>query len=214
MSQRNVAWLVDRIKELQEKAMAPHSSTLAWKIPGAEEPGRLQSMGSWRVRNEWATSLSVFTFMHWRRKWQPTPVFLPGGSQGQGSLVSCRLWGCTESDTTEATAAAAAEMNNLLYKMRSVMIMLILQMRKLRQRKKWNMNYHTLINAKIKTHITSEHNDQPHYPDWLIFMALPIFPRAPGGRVLSQFEVNHPPPAFPRETTLHSWLGFRRQKLP
>ena len=41
--------------------------------------------------------------MHWRRKWQPTPVFLPGESQGQGSLVGCRLWGCTELDTTEAT---------------------------------------------------------------------------------------------------------------
>ena len=48
-------------------------------------------------------SLSLFTFMHWRRKWQPTPVFLPGESQGWGSLVRCRLWGCTESDTTEAT---------------------------------------------------------------------------------------------------------------
>ena len=46
--------------------------------------------------------------MHWRRKWQPTPVFLPGESQGQGSLVGCRLWGRTESDTTEVTAAAAA----------------------------------------------------------------------------------------------------------
>ena len=45
--------------------------------------------------------------MHWRRKWQPTPVFLPGESQGQGSLVGCRLWGRTESDTTEVTAAAA-----------------------------------------------------------------------------------------------------------
>ena len=45
----------------------------------------------------------TFPFMHWRRKWQPTPVFLPGDSQGQGSLVDCRLWGHTESDTTEAT---------------------------------------------------------------------------------------------------------------
>ena len=45
----------------------------------------------------------TFTFMHWRRKWQPTPVFLPGESQGWGSLVGCRLWGHTESDTTEAT---------------------------------------------------------------------------------------------------------------
>ena len=38
-----------------------------------------------------------------RKKWQPTPVFLPRESQGRGSLVGCRLWGCTESDTTEAT---------------------------------------------------------------------------------------------------------------
>ena len=49
------------------------------------------------------TRLSDFTFMHRRRKWQPTPVFLPGESQGQRSLVGCRLWGRTESDTTEAT---------------------------------------------------------------------------------------------------------------
>ena len=86
-----------------EKAMAPHSSTLAWKIPWMEEPSRPQSMGSLRVRHDRATSLSLFTFMHWRRKWQPTPVFLPGESQGRGSLVGCRLWGRTESDTTEAT---------------------------------------------------------------------------------------------------------------
>ena len=86
-----------------EKAMATHSSTLAWQIPWTEEPGRLQSMGSLGVGHDWATSLSLFTFMHWRRKWQPTPVFLPGGSQGQGSLVGCHLWGCTELDTTEVT---------------------------------------------------------------------------------------------------------------
>ena len=47
------------------------------------------------------TSLSLFTFMHWRRKWQPPPVFLPGKSQGQRSLVGCTLWGCMESDMTE-----------------------------------------------------------------------------------------------------------------
>ena len=76
-----------------EKAMAPHSSTLAWKIPWAEEPGRLRSTGSLTVGHDWVTSLSLFTFMHWRRKWQPTPVFLPGESQGRGSLVGCRLWG-------------------------------------------------------------------------------------------------------------------------
>ena len=77
--------------------MAPHSSTLAWKIPWAEEPGRLQAMGSRRVGHDWATSLSLFPFMGWRRKWQSTPVFLPGESQGWGSLVGCRLWGRTGS---------------------------------------------------------------------------------------------------------------------
>ena len=56
-----------------------------------------------RIGRDWATSLSLFTFIHWRRKWQPTPVFLPGESQGRGSLVGYRLWGRTESDTTEAT---------------------------------------------------------------------------------------------------------------
>ena len=88
---------------ISEKAMAPHSSTLAWRIPWTEEPGGLQSMGSLRVGHDWVTSLLLFTFMHWRRKWQPAPVFLPGESQGQGSLVGCRLWGCTESDMTEVT---------------------------------------------------------------------------------------------------------------
>ena len=83
--------------------LVTHSSTLAWKIPWTEEPGRLQSMGSLLVGHDWATSLSLFTFMHWRRKWQPTPVSLPGESQGRGSLVSHRLWGRTKSDTTEAT---------------------------------------------------------------------------------------------------------------
>ena len=86
-----------------EKAMAPHSSTPAWKIPWMEEPGRLQSMGSLRVRHHLVTSLSLFTFMHWRRKWHPTPVFSPGKSQGWGSLVGFHLWGHTESDTTEVT---------------------------------------------------------------------------------------------------------------
>ena len=53
---------------------------------------------SWTQLNDF-----TFTFMHWRRKWQPTPVFLPGESQGQGSLVGCRLWGRTELDMTEVT---------------------------------------------------------------------------------------------------------------
>ena len=89
-----------------EKAMAPHSSTLAWKIPRMEEPGRLQSMGSLRVGYNWATSLSLFTFMHWRGKWQPTPVFLPGEFQGWGTLVGCRLWSRIESDTTEQLSSS------------------------------------------------------------------------------------------------------------
>ena len=86
-----------------EKAMASQPSTLVWKIPWTEEPGGPQSMGSLRVRQDSTTSLLLFTFMHWRRKWQPTPVFLPGESQGLGSLVGYCLWGHTELDTTEAT---------------------------------------------------------------------------------------------------------------
>ena len=81
--------------------MATCSSTLAWKIPWAEEPW-------WAAVHEVAKSQTrlsdfTFTFMHWRRKWQPTPVFLPGESQGWRSLVGCRLRGRTESDETEAT---------------------------------------------------------------------------------------------------------------
>ena len=88
-----------------EKAMAPHSSTLAWKIHGQRT---LVGYSPWGREESDTTErlhfhFSLFTFMHWRRKWQPTPVFLPGELQGLGSLVGCRLWGCTESDTTGAT---------------------------------------------------------------------------------------------------------------
>ena len=76
--------VISFVNFILEKVMAPYSSTLAWKIPWTEEPGRLQSMGSLRVGHDWVTSLSLFTFMHRRRKWQPTPVFLPGESQGRG----------------------------------------------------------------------------------------------------------------------------------
>ena len=93
--------------------MAIHSSTLAWKIPWMEEPGSLQSMGSLRVRYDWATSLSLFTFMHWRRKWQPTPVFLPGESQRLGSLVGSLLWGCRiRHDWNDLAAAALAKIQS------------------------------------------------------------------------------------------------------
>ena len=80
-----------------EKAMAPHSSTCAWQIQWMEEPGGLQSMGS-RVRQDWATSLSLFTSMHWRRKWQPTPVFLSGESQGRVARWAA-VYGVTQSRT-------------------------------------------------------------------------------------------------------------------
>ena len=102
-------FMVNYIWCVTEKAMGTHSSTLAWKIPWrTEEPGWLQFMRSRRVGHDWATSLSIFTFMHWRRKWQPTPVFLPGESQGLGSLVDCRLWGLTESEHDWSYLAAAA----------------------------------------------------------------------------------------------------------
>ena len=54
------------------------------------------------------TSLSLFTFMHWRRKWQPTPVFLPGESQGRGCLMGCRLWGRTESDRLKRLSSSSS----------------------------------------------------------------------------------------------------------
>ena len=81
-----------------EKVMATHSSTLAWKIPWTEEPGRLQSMGLQKVRHNWATSLSLFTFMHWRRPWQPTPMFLPRESQGRGAWWAA-VYGVAQSRT-------------------------------------------------------------------------------------------------------------------
>ena len=97
-------------QRILEKAMAPHSSTLAWKIPWMEEPGRLQSMVSRRVGHDWATSLSPFTFMHWSRKWQPTPVFLPGESQGRGSLVGCCLWGRTSRTRLKRLSSSSSSM--------------------------------------------------------------------------------------------------------
>ena len=113
-----------------EKEMATHSSTLAWKIPWTKEPGRLQSMGSQRIRHDWVTSLHFTTasekgLPQWlsgkesacsagdtgdadlipgsereRRKWQSSPVFLPKKSHGQRSLVSYSPWSHKESDVT------------------------------------------------------------------------------------------------------------------
>ena len=88
-----------------EKEMTTHSSVLAWRIPGTADLvgchlwGHTESDTTERLHFHF--SLSLFTFMRWRRKWQPTPVFLLGESQGWWSLVGCHLWGRTESDTTK-----------------------------------------------------------------------------------------------------------------
>ena len=83
--------------------MAPHSSTLAWKIPWTEEPGGLRVHG---VAKSW-TRLSNFTFtFHFHaleKEMAPHSSVLAWRIPGTGSLVGCRLWGRTESDTTEAT---------------------------------------------------------------------------------------------------------------
>ena len=96
----SISWLVFTLPYYYflEKAMAPHSSTLARKIPWMEEPGGLQSMRSRRVGHDWATSLSLFTFMHWRRKWQSTPVLLPGESEGQRNWWAA-VYGVAQSRT-------------------------------------------------------------------------------------------------------------------
>ena len=79
--------------------MALHSNTLAWKNP--MDGGAWQAAVRGVAKNR--TQLSNFTFTYWRRKWKPTPMFLPGEPQGQGSLVGYRLWGSRGSDMTEAT---------------------------------------------------------------------------------------------------------------
>ena len=86
------------LNHFMEKAIAPHSSTVAWKISWTEEPGGLQSMGLLRVRHDWATLLSLFTFMHWRRKRQPTPVFLPGDPRDGGAWWAA-VYGVAQSQT-------------------------------------------------------------------------------------------------------------------
>ena len=76
-------------------------------MPGDSHGWRsLVGCSPWRLKS-W-TRLNDFTFMHWRRKWQPTPVFLPGESQGLGSLGGCRLWGHTESDMTERLSSSSS----------------------------------------------------------------------------------------------------------
>ena len=92
-------WLSDR----EGNGTPLQYSCLENPMDGGAWWAAVHGVGSLRVGHDWATWLSLFAFMHWRRKWQPTPVFLPGESQGWGSLVGCCLWGHTESDTTEVT---------------------------------------------------------------------------------------------------------------
>ena len=71
--------------------MAPHSSSLAWKIPWMAKPGRLQSMGSRRVRQDWVISLSLFTFMHWRRNGNPLQCSCLENPRDRGAWWAARL---------------------------------------------------------------------------------------------------------------------------
>ena len=83
--------------------MVTHSSILAWKISWTEKPGGLQSMGSLGVGHNRGTEQQMGLWGHEKqvRKWQSTPVFLPGKFHRQSSLGGYSIWGCKESDTTE-----------------------------------------------------------------------------------------------------------------
>ena len=83
-------WASRSVMSYSEKAMAPTPVLLPGKPHGWKSLVGCSPWGLW-VGHDWTTSISLFTFLHWRRKWQPTPVFLPGESQGRGSLVDCRL---------------------------------------------------------------------------------------------------------------------------
>ena len=102
------------IVDLQEKAMATYSSTLAWKIPWIEETGGLWSMGSWRARHDWATSLSLFTFPELEKEmathssvlaWRIPGTGEPGGLPSMGSHRVEHNW-------SDLAAAAAVDLQN------------------------------------------------------------------------------------------------------
>ena len=95
-------------EETLEEGMATHSSILAWRIPWTEKLGGLQSIGLQRVRQDWRDSIHTHRtdilrskVILWKRKWQPTPVILPGKYHGQRSLVGYSPKGHKESDTIE-----------------------------------------------------------------------------------------------------------------
>ena len=93
--------------------MAPHSSTLAWKIPWTEEPGRLQSVGSLRVGHDWATSLSLFTFMNWRRKWQPIQCSCLENPRDRGAWWAA-VYGVAQSRTRLKRLSSSSSIHLLL----------------------------------------------------------------------------------------------------
>ena len=90
-----------------QQGMTTHSHILAWEISWTEEPGGLQSSGSQRVRQDWRDSIHTHRtdilrskVILWKRKWQPTPVILPGESHGQRKLAGYSPWDCKESGMT------------------------------------------------------------------------------------------------------------------
>ena len=123
--------------------MAPHSSTLAWKIPWMEEPGWLQSIGSLRVGHDWATSLSFFTFMHWRRKWQPTPVFLPRESMGSHRVGH---------DWSDLAAAAAATTLDSILSWASLVAQTVINLPAMRETWVWSLGWEDLLDKGMETH--------------------------------------------------------------
>ena len=144
-----------------EEEMATHSSILAWRIPWTEEPGGLQSMELLRIGHNWATLLSLFTFMHWRRTWQPTPVFLPGESQGPGSLVGFRLRGRTELDMTEWLSTLALVMITTVWKRAYFQEKFRFLLPRI-----WTWKYTFLqdtIHPRCTTHVSLEGNEYKHW---------------------------------------------------
>ena len=103
-------YLSSYLMMMTEKAMAPHSSTLAWKIPWIETPGRLQSMGSRRIGHDWVTSLSLFTFMLWRRTLQCSCLENPRDGGAQWAAV----YGVSQSQTRLKRLSSSSSSNMMM----------------------------------------------------------------------------------------------------
>ena len=103
--------------------MAPHSSTFAWKIPWTDEPGGLQSMGSLRVRHDWATSLSLFAFMHWRRKWHPLQCSCLENPR-DGGVWWAAVYGVAQSRTWLKRLSSSSSKHGMVYLLRWTLLLL------------------------------------------------------------------------------------------